>query len=108
MSVYQVGKLVFDLNRLPRLVEDFQRDPEPFLDRYRLSEDEKKAIHNKDVRYFYELGVNPYSVMGLARLLKMQQTEYLAAIANAAPHPALTSVFFPGPPKKGEYLLRAE
>lgn len=108
MSVYQVGKLVFDLNRQPALVEQFQKEPEPFLERYRLSDEEKKAIRDKDLRFLYELGLNPYLVMGMARLLKIENRDYIAAIAGAKPHPDLKTVSFPGPALKGDYLIRED
>jgi len=108
MSVYQVGRLVFDLNRQPPMVEEFQKNPEPFLERYRLSEEEQKAVRDKDILFLYELGVNPYLVMGMARLLKIENKDYAAAIASAKPHPALKTVSFPGPAVKGDYLIREE
>ena len=108
MSAYQVGKLVFDLNRQPQLVKDFQREPELFFERYRLTDEEKRAIRNKDVRFLYELGVNPYSVMGMARILDMPQKDYLNAISGAKPNPALKTVSFPGPPNEGEYIVKIE
>lgn len=108
MSAYQVGKLVFDLNRQPALVEQFQKDPEPFLERYRLSEDAKKAIRERNLRFFYDLGVNPYLVMGMGRLLKIDNRDYIAAIAGAQPHRNLKTVSFPGPATGGDYLIREE
>lgn len=108
MSAYQVGKLVFELNRQPQLVEQFQKEPEPFMERYRLSEEEKKAIRNRDIRFFYDLGVNPYLAMGMARLLKLDQEDYRSAIADAKPHPELQTVSFPGPPKSDDYIIKVQ
>lgn len=108
MGSYQVGKLVFELNRQPQLVEQFQTDPEPFMERYRFAEQEKKAVREKDIRFFYELGVNPYLAMGMARLLNIQQRDYLKAIADAKPHPELKTVSFPGPPRSGEYIVKLD
>lgn len=97
MGVYEVGKLLFEVSRNPRLVEQFQADPEPFLDQYHLSEAEKAAIRNKDVRFLYDLGVNPYQMTGAVRLLGVERSQYFAAIADAKPHRELSTVWFPGP-----------
>jgi hypothetical protein len=46
--------------------------------------------------------------MGMGRLLKIDNRDYIAAIAGAQPHRDLKTVSFPGPATEGDYLIREE
>jgi hypothetical protein len=106
MSLYWTGKLGFDLRRNPELLQQFRADPEAILERYHFTAEEREAIQRKDVRYFYELGVNPFLIGRLAQLFGLEQSQVRAAIAEAKPHSASPTVLFPGPPTSGKFLVR--
>jgi hypothetical protein len=106
MSLYWTGKLGFDLRRSPELSDGFRADPESVLDRYHFTNEEKDAVRNKDIKFFYEQGVNPFLIGRLAQFLGLDQSQVRAAIADAKPHPASPTVVFPGPPREGKLLVR--
>ncbi len=117
MGGYRAGKLFFDMTRDMQLMGRFVQDKEAVMQEYKLPEDEKQAIRNKDAKALYEMGINPYLMVGAARFLGLGDpaagpgsflTSYLEAVAGAKPHPAIPTVSFPGPAKNGKYLIRNE
>jgi hypothetical protein len=61
--------LVQDLKWDRALRERFHGSPETVLDSYELSPDERRAIETHDFKGLYEMGVHPYLLAQLARLL---------------------------------------
>lgn len=106
MSAYRVGKLFYELGRNPQLMGQFHADAEAVMTQFQLTEEEKTAIRNKDLRFLYQLGVNPYVLIMGAMYLGADPYNFPAAVGNAGPHPDLKTVSFPGPPKEGKYLVR--
>jgi hypothetical protein len=58
MSLYEVQKLLFDVNREPKIFDRFLRGREELVAEYRLTEAEKRAILTMDFRCLYEMGVH--------------------------------------------------
>ena len=56
MSLYQVQKLIYQLNRDPRTQERFLRERDAVLAEYELTEEERAAIR-PDIGLLYVLGV---------------------------------------------------
>jgi hypothetical protein len=87
MSSYALGRLFFDANRDRDLVlvKRYQEDPESVLAEYDLTEAEREAVRNRDIRTIYEEGLHPLLVRigGLALLGVRDIDEYRAAIAGA-------------------------
>jgi len=87
MSRYTLGKLFFDANsdRQMRLVQRFHADPEAVMEEYGLSEREKQAMRDKDIRAVYEAGVHPVLVrMGGLALLGLRDVNlYREALLGA-------------------------
>lgn len=108
MSAYWVGKLCYDANRNPALLDDFRKDPETVMGRYHFSEEEKERMRQRDLPYFYRLGVNPYLIGRLGSFMEMDRPAYRQAILEAGAHPFLPTVSFPGPAKGGKYLVREQ
>ena len=50
MSLYQLQKLIYHVNRDPSYRERFRQDPAEFVKGYELTEVEKSAAVNVDVR----------------------------------------------------------
>lgn len=61
--------LVQDLKADRELRERFRADEAAVLDGYALKPEERKAIEARDFRALYELGVHPYSLGQLSRLI---------------------------------------
>lgn len=61
--------LIQDLKANRELREQFREDESPILDRYDLKPEERKAIEERDFKRLYTLGVHPYSLSQLSRLI---------------------------------------
>jgi hypothetical protein len=97
MSLYQLQKFLFDVNRdreLQRLVRE--GSPE-VLDRYELTGEERGALESGDVGLIYVLGANGQLLMHYAALLGMPWADYIDAMrAGVARH---------GPVRAGVYAM---
>jgi len=80
MSLYQLQKLLFELNRNPRTRSRFEGDREAVLSEYELSEEEVDAIRTDDVGLLYVLGVNGQILMHYAAMCGHEWHEYLEAM----------------------------
>lgn len=113
-SGYRAGKLFFEMNRNPQLHARYQADREAVMAEYRLPEEEKQAIRDGNVVALYEMGINPYLMVGAARFLNLGGSlnnivvDFTKAIQGAGPHPVIPSVANPGPPKNGKWLIKDE
>lgn len=61
--------LVQDLKADRELRERFRSDEASVLDRYDLAPEERAAIESRDFKRLYTLGVHPYSLGQLSRLI---------------------------------------
>lgn len=59
MSLYQVNKLLRDINRSADLAQRYRTDPDALLQTYNLTPEERDAIKGWQVRKLYEMGANP-------------------------------------------------
>ena len=83
MSLYSLQKLLYELNRDPRVQEAFVADREQLLERYRLSDEEAEAIRKDDVGMLYILGVNGQILMHFAAWRGLAWDEYIQAMKDA-------------------------
>lgn len=77
MSLYQVQKLIYQLNRDPRTRERYAAERDVVLGEYELTEEEKGALTRPDIGLLYVLGVNGQLLMHFAALHKIEWTDYL-------------------------------
>ena len=77
MSLYQVQKLIYQLNRDPRTRERYASEPQLVLAEYELSDEEKRALSEPDIGLLYVLGVNGQLLMHYAALHKIEWNAYL-------------------------------
>jgi hypothetical protein len=77
MSLYQVQKLIYQLNRDPRTQERYLQERDAVLAEYELTDEEKKALSQPDIGLLYVLGVNGQLLMHFAALHKIEWTDYL-------------------------------
>ncbi len=82
MSLYQLQKLLFHLNRDPRTRSRFEADRTEVLGEYELDEEEKGAILADDVGLLYVLGVNGQTLMHYAAMCDYAWPEYLQAMRD--------------------------
>ena len=83
MSLYKLQKLIYELNRDPRVQEAFAADREALLSEYRLNDEEAEAIRADDIGKLYILGVNGQILMHFAAWRGFAWDEYIQAMKDA-------------------------
>lgn len=64
------NRLIFEVRREARLRQRFQGDLEGLMREYGLSEEEKQALRQIDLKRLGELGVHPYFLPQVTRLFR--------------------------------------
>ncbi len=77
MSLYQVQKLIYQLNRDPRTQERYTSEHDAALAEYELTGEERAALAKPDIGLLYVLGVNGQLLMHFAALHKIEWLDYL-------------------------------
>ena len=97
MSLYQVQKFLYQLNRDPDVRRRYEADPDALLAGYALTNEELTALRDGDIGLLYVMGVNGQILMHYAALLGMPWDDYLAAMREG--------VRRHGPVRAGIYAL---
>jgi hypothetical protein len=82
MSLYQVQKVIYQLNRDPKLRARFAADVDAVLAEYELTEEEARALREPDIGLLYVLGVNGQLLMHFAAFRGFEWDAYLAAMRD--------------------------
>jgi hypothetical protein len=82
MSVYQMQKFLFDINRDPTLQQRFLADRAAVLAGYQLTPEERDAIVAGDIGLIYVLGANGQLLMHYAGFLGMEWSAYIGAMRD--------------------------
>jgi hypothetical protein len=77
MSLYQVQKLIYQLNRDPRTSTRYADERDAVLGEYDLTQEEIGALRQPDIGLLYVLGVNGQLLMHFAALHRIEWTDYL-------------------------------
>ncbi len=77
MSLYQLSKLLFQLNRDEDLKARFKTDPKSAIQPFGLSEEERRAVLEPDIGLLYVLGVNGQILMHYAAFSGIEWPDYL-------------------------------
>jgi hypothetical protein len=97
MSLYQMQKFLFDINRDRDLQRQIREEPQNVLNRYDLSGEERRALETGDIGLIYVLGANGQLLMHYAALLGLPWADYIAAMrAGVSRH---------GPVRAGVYAM---
>jgi len=80
MSLYQMQKFLFDINRDPGVQRQYHADLAGLLNRYDLSAEERDAIAKGDIGLIYVLGANGQLLMHYAAFLGLPWAGYIAAM----------------------------
>jgi len=97
MSLYQLQKLLYDINRDPRIQQQYQQDLPELLAGYALTEEERTAVTKPDIGLLYVLGVNGQILMHYAAFHQISWDDYLQAMRNG--------VKIHGPVRAGIYAM---
>jgi hypothetical protein len=82
MSLYQLQKLIYHINRDPVGRQRYRQDPAAFIAEYDLTGQERNAAINVDVRALYQLGVHPLLLRPFTLLHKVSNEAYALALAG--------------------------
>jgi hypothetical protein len=97
MSLYQMQKFLFDMNRDRSVQRQFRADLYEVLNRYELTAEERHALETGDIGLIYVLGANGQLLMHYAAFLGMPWSDYIAAMRGGiARH---------GPVRAGVYAM---
>src|SRR5262249_15211569 len=80
MSLYEVQKLLFHVNREPKVLNRFLGERKTLITEYRLTEEEQRALLETDFRSLYEMGVHSLLLGPLAATLGVSFPDYLAIL----------------------------
>ena len=80
MSLYQVQKLIYQLNRDPRTRERYAAERDAVLAEHELTDEERRALIDADIGLLYVLGVIGQLLMHFAALHKIEWNAYLEAM----------------------------
>ena len=80
MSLYQMQKFLFDINRDSAVQQRFLVERTQVLSVYDLTLEERDAIIAGDIGLLYVLGANGQLLMHYAALLGMEWSAYIAAM----------------------------
>ena len=82
MSLYQLQKLIYHVNRDGAQRERYRQDPATFVKNYELSEAEAKAALEVDVRALYRMGVHSLLLRPFSLLHKVSNEDYAKALTG--------------------------
>jgi len=80
MSLYQLQKLIYHVNRDAAQRERYRQDPAGFVNGYELSAEEASAILNVDIRALYTFGVHSLLLRPFTLLKKVSNEDYAKAL----------------------------
>lgn len=80
MSLYNVQKLLFQLNRDPAVRRRFNEEFDTLLADYELTEEEQSALRDPDIGLLYVMGVNGQILMHYAALRGFEWSAYIEAM----------------------------
>jgi hypothetical protein len=82
LSLYQLQKLIYHVNRDETRRERYRQNPAEFIKGYELTEREATAALNVDVRALYLLGVHSLLLRPFTLLHKVSNEDYAKALAG--------------------------
>jgi len=100
MSLYQLQKFLYDINREPRVQQEYRTDLQRLLNGYELTAEERAALASGDIGLIYVLGANGQLLMHYAAFLGMPWAEYIQAMRDG--------VVRHGPVRAGVYTMTTQ
>ena len=77
MSLYQLQKFLYELNRDENAQQNYCDDLEGLIGQYDLTDEEANALRDGDIGLLYVLGVNGQILMHYAAFLGIEWFDYL-------------------------------
>ena len=82
MSLYQVQKLLYQLNRDPAVQARYREEPDALLADYKLTDEERGWLRDGKIGELYIHGVNGQILMHFAAMLGLEWNEYIQAMKD--------------------------
>ncbi|MDH0303296.1 MULTISPECIES: hypothetical protein [unclassified Pseudomonas] len=82
MSLYYLQKAIYQVNREPQALLDYQQQRAAFIDRFDLCDEEQRALSEPDVGLLYVLGVNGQLLMHFAACNGYDWPAYIRAMTE--------------------------
>jgi len=82
MSLYQLSKSLFVLNRDDDAKARWRADPGAFFSDFGLSDEERQALLDRDIGLIYVLGVNGQILMHFAALCGIAWPDYIQGMRD--------------------------
>jgi Aromatic-ring-opening dioxygenase LigAB, LigA subunit len=82
VSLYQLQKFLFELNREPAVQGEYRSNRHQLLERYELTAEERSAIADGDIGLIYVLGANGQLLMHFAAFLGIAWPDYIQAMRD--------------------------
>jgi Aromatic-ring-opening dioxygenase LigAB, LigA subunit len=82
MSLYYLQKLLYQLNRDSQVRRRFGEDVAALLQEYPLTEEERRAVLDKDIGLLYVMGVNGQLLMHYAAMAGLEWKDYIQAMRD--------------------------
>jgi hypothetical protein len=82
MSLYQLQKLIYHVNRDPERRERYREHPAEFVKSYELTEAEARAVLNVDTRTLYTMGVHSLLLRPFTLLNRVTNEDYGKALSG--------------------------
>ena len=80
MSLYQLQKLIYHVNRDAKRREHYRQDADAFSRNYDLTAEESAAVLKVDVRALYAMGVHSLLLRPFTLLNKVSNEDYAKAL----------------------------
>lgn len=100
MSLYQLSKFFWRLNRDDAVQTQFLQDPAGTLKGFDLTDDERTAVLTDDIGLIYVLGVNGQLLMHFAALRNIEWSDYLQLMRDGVQRH--------GPVRAGVYAMTTD
>jgi hypothetical protein len=97
MSLYQLSKLLYQLNRDEDFKTQFRANPQAAAKPFALTEEERRAVLEPDIGLLYVLGVNGQILMHYAAFWGIEWADYLQRMRDG--------VKLHGPVRAGIYAM---
>jgi Aromatic-ring-opening dioxygenase LigAB, LigA subunit len=97
MTLYNVQKFLYELNRSETAQQRYRADPRAAMDGYDLTDEEIAALEEPDIGLLFHLGVNGQILMHFAAFHQIEWNDYLQRMRDGiAEH---------GPVREGVYAM---
>ena len=100
MSLYQLQKFLYEINRSTDVQQQYRRDVGTLLDKYELTDEERDALARGDIGLIYVLGANGQLLMHYAAFCGLSWPAYIQAMRDG--------VARYGPVRAGIYAMTTE